>query len=113
MLYKKNFYLVFAISLAILGFAAVPSLTRHHPAPNILIISSLLFFGLYVYEAMKSTAAKAKNEEADFQTRMLTNELNKLQTLLDNNMITQEEFEIKRDNLKLQYANQINHYMNF
>ncbi|WP_411735139.1 SHOCT domain-containing protein [Paenibacillus sp. M2] len=113
MLYKKNFYLIFALALVLLGFASVPSLTRHHPAPNILIVSSLLFFGLYAYEAMKTTAAKAKNEEADFHTRMLTNELNKLQTLLDNNMITQEEFEVKRDSLKVQYANQVNTYMNF
>ncbi|PKQ89305.1 hypothetical protein CXK86_19840 [Paenibacillus sp. BGI2013] len=105
MLYKKNFYLVFALALYFLGFASVPSLTRLHPAPNIQIISLLLFFGLYAYEAMRSTDVKAKNEEADFHTRILTNELN--------NMITQEEFEVKRDSLNVQYASQVNTYMNF
>lgn len=112
MLYKKNLYLVFALSLCVLCFVAALSLTKNHPAPPLLACLSLVFFGLFIYEYLKPDE-KTKVQQAHAHTDALTDELTKLQTLLDNKMISQEEFEEKRDKLKIDYASQVNTYMNF
>lgn len=108
---KVKTYLVTGLSLIVLSFVSAFYLGRFHIISTILLISSFVFLILYFRLGLKLGKKLEQEENTKAHIRVLTTELERLETMFKNELITEDEYNAKKDSLKSQYSGEINTYI--
>ncbi|PIH56935.1 SHOCT domain-containing protein [Paenibacillus sp. LK1] len=108
---KMVMYMFVWLGLFVLGFITMFQVGRYHPIPIILMSTGFVFLIMHGNIAYKFKQAQEKITNAKGDVRVLTMELDKLEKMYASSMITEEEYNFKKDSLKTQYSGSVETYI--
>ncbi|ULO09654.1 hypothetical protein H1230_13285 [Paenibacillus sp. 19GGS1-52] len=101
--YATLFVIVFVLLKFILG--------EESNIPMFAVLVAIIFYGKAFIDGNREAKEFKRKQKIEYEMQVMTKELSKLETLRSNNIISEEEFDIKREQLKHKYKVSTENYI--
>lgn len=109
---QRQIFKYLGYGLTFLGIFIFIVTDKNNSVAFIVLMAGLFLFGLYAVSSYKNLSADMDKKSAEAKSLKLSEELQKLKELRDEEFITSEEYETRRKELKTEFDRLKEKYIN-
>ncbi|MDQ0193082.1 hypothetical protein [Paenibacillus wynnii] len=100
-----------AIIVSIIGFLSIIIFGKESFLPVIFVIPAIVLFIIAFIKHQKESLRQLEIEQAKASATRASKELDTLKRLFDQEMISEQEYELKKESVRKKYASYISKYV--